>query len=70
MNTPCTVRPISIKEVMRITGKCYRQASRDLDEIRLVLNKKKKQVITVSEFCMHSGYDVKYVAAFLGLKPD
>lgn len=54
------------KDIQRITGKSYRQSTRILNEIRKSLNKPKKSLVSIDEFCGYTGlkYEEVYDAIF------
>lgn len=43
------------KDVQRITGKSYRHSSRILQKIKIDANKLPNQLVTIEEFCTHTG---------------
>ena len=44
------------KDVMNITGLKYRPSCKLLNEVRKQFGKRARQLVTVMEFCQHSGY--------------
>jgi hypothetical protein len=49
------------KDIQRITGKSYRQSIRILNEIRKSLRKPKNSLVSVEEFCSHTGLKIEHV---------
>ena len=49
------------KDVAILTGKSMRHSQKTLQDLRFVLNKNKKQYITIKEFAEHSGIDIKTI---------
>lgn len=49
------------KDIMRITGKRERFSRDLLNRIRLKLNKKEHQFVTIEEFCNYTGLDTNKV---------
>jgi hypothetical protein len=55
------LRAITNKEVQFIISRKERQARRLLKRIRLKLGKSEDQVISIADFCLFRGYDLKHV---------
>ena len=49
------------KDIQRITGKSYRQSTRILNEIRKSLRKPKNSLVSIEEFCLHTGLKYEHV---------
>jgi hypothetical protein len=49
------------KDIQRITGKSYRQSTRILNEVRKSLRKPKNNLVSIEEFCSHTGLNVEHV---------
>jgi hypothetical protein len=49
------------KDIQRITGKSYRQSIRILNEVRKSLRKPKNSLVSIEEFCSHTGLNVEHV---------
>jgi len=49
------------KDIQRITGKSYRQSTRILNQIRMSLRKPKSSLVSIEEFCSHTGLNVEHV---------
>lgn len=49
------------KDVVRITGKSYRQSIRMLHNIRKSLNKEESDFVTIEEFCKATGLKIEDV---------
>ena len=49
------------KDIQCITGKSYRQSTRILNEIRKSLNKPKKSLVSIEEFCDYTGLKLEVV---------
>ena len=49
------------KDIQRITGKSYRQSTRILNEIRKSLRKSKNSLVSIEEFCLHTGLNIEHV---------
>jgi hypothetical protein len=49
------------KDIQRITGKSYRQSIRILNEIRKSLRKPKNSLVSIDEFCSHTGLNIEHV---------
>lgn len=50
------------KDIQCITGKSYRQSLRMIKQIKKVFNKEKEHLITIEEFCQHTGLQYEVVA--------
>ena len=53
------------KDIQRITGKSYRQSTRILNEIRKSLRKPKNSLVSIEEFCLHTGLNIEHVLPFI-----
>ena len=53
------------KDIQRITGKSYRQSTRILNEIRKSLRKPKNSLVSIEEFCEHTGLKIEEVRGAL-----
>ena len=53
------------KDIQRITGKSYRQSIRMLSNIKTTLQKEKDHLVTIEEFCQHTGIDREEVSGFI-----
>lgn len=53
------------KDIERITGKSYRQCTRMLLDIKVKLNKKGNQMVSIEEFCLHTGLKREEVEPFI-----
>ena len=53
------------KDIQRITGKSYRQSTRILNEIRKSLRKPKNSLVSIAEFCEHTGLKMEEVRGAL-----
>ena len=53
------------KDIQRITGKSYRQSTRILNEIRKSLRKPKNSLVSIGEFCEHTGLKIEEVRGTL-----
>lgn len=53
------------KDVEIITGRSHRTACRILRDIRLAMGKSKHQLISIDEFCLHTGMEERLVREFL-----
>ncbi|MBS3993108.1 MAG: hypothetical protein KGZ87_05280 [Bacteroidetes bacterium] len=53
------------KDVQRITGKSYRQSIRIVSQIKQQLNKDKNHLVTIEEFCNHTGINEESVNQFI-----
>lgn len=53
------------KDIQRITGKSYRQSTRILNEVRKSLRKPKNSLVSIVEFCEHTGLKVEEVRGAL-----
>ena len=53
------------KDIQRITGKSYRQSIRILNEIRMSLRKPKNSLVSIAEFCEHTGLKIEEVRGAL-----
>ncbi len=53
------------KDVQCITGKSYRQSARLLQKIKEEQNKPKSSLVSVEEFCEHTGLKRQLVENFL-----
>jgi hypothetical protein len=53
------------KDIQRITGKSYRQSTRILNEIRKSLRKPKNSLVSIVEFCEHTGLKIEEVRGAL-----
>ena len=42
------------KDIQRITGKSYRQSIRLLQKIRMELNKRQNEFVSIEEFCQYT----------------
>jgi hypothetical protein len=49
------------KDIQRITGKSYRQSTIILNQIRKSLRKPKSSLVSVVEFCEHTGLKYEHV---------
>ena len=49
------------KDIQHVTGKSYRQSTRILNEIRKSLRKPKNSLVSVEEFCLHTGLNIEHV---------
>ena len=49
------------KDIQLITGKCYRQSIRILQQIRIVVNKQPNQFVSIEEFCTYTGLSYEQV---------
>ncbi|RAJ76676.1 hypothetical protein CLV59_108196 [Chitinophaga dinghuensis] len=56
---------IYAKDVMNITGRSERTSRKILQQIRQATGKKRGDMITVLEFCQHTGIDQHLVTDFL-----
>ena len=56
---------IYAKDVMNITGRSERTARKILQQIRQATGKKRRDMITVVEFCRFTGIDQHLVTGFL-----
>ena len=53
------------KDIQRITGKSYRQSTRILNEVRKSLRKPKNSLVSIVEFCEHTGLKIEEVRGAL-----
>ena len=53
------------KDIQRITGNSYRQSTRILNEIRKSLRKPKNSLVSIVEFCEHTGLKIEEVRGAL-----
>ena len=53
------------KDIQRITGKSYRQSTRILNEVRKSLRKPKNSLVSIAEFCEHTGLKIEEVRGAL-----
>ncbi len=53
------------KDIQRITGKSYRQSTRILNEIRKSLREPKNSLVSIAEFCEHTGLKIEEVRGAL-----
>jgi len=53
------------KDIQSITGKSYRQSTRILNEIRKSLRKPKNSLVSIGEFCEHTGLKIEEVRGTL-----
>jgi hypothetical protein len=53
------------KDIALITGKSERHGRRILERIRLELNKDSNHLVTIEEFCNHTGLEIKKVGEFI-----
>jgi hypothetical protein len=53
------------KDVVRITGKSYRQSLRILQDLKKSLNKPSNQLVNIKEFCDYSGLKIEQVEPFI-----
>ena len=53
------------KDIQRITGKSYRQSTRILNEIRKSLRKPKNSLVSIEEFCEHTGLKYEHIIKVL-----
>ena len=53
------------KDIQRITGKSYRQSTRILNEIIKSLRKPKNSLVSIAEFCEHTGLKIEEVRGAL-----
>ena len=49
------------KDIQRITGKSYRQSIRILQQIKTNANKQPNQLVSIEEFCTHTGLKYEQV---------
>ena len=55
------------KDVQNITGKKERTARKLLSDIRQSLGKQKNELVTVEDFCRHTGLKEEQINRFLAL---
>lgn len=53
------------KDIQRITGKSYRQSTKILNEVRKSLRKPKNSLVSIAEFCEHTGLKIEEVRGSL-----
>jgi hypothetical protein len=53
------------KDIERLTGWSARSAQRFLQEIRKQLGKKNGEILTITEFCAHTGLKEEQVRPFM-----
>jgi hypothetical protein len=58
---------IYAKDIQNITGKKERTARKLLSDIRQSLGKQKNELVTVEDFCRHTGLKEEQVSRFLTL---
>jgi hypothetical protein len=65
MNRPFKRVCIYPKDIQLITGRSNRQSSRLLNDIRKSLNKPKKSLVSIQEFCEYTGLKFEQVEAYI-----
>ena len=53
------------KDIERLTGWSPRSAQRFLQEVRKLLGKKEGEILTITEFCDHTGLKEEQVRPFM-----
>lgn len=65
MKTETTRLCVYPKDVQRITGKSERWGRMLLEKIRVSLEKKEHQFVTIEEFCVYTGFKIDQVQEIL-----
>ena len=65
MNRPLKRACIYPKDIQLITGRSNRQSSRLLNDIRKSLNKPKKSLVRIEEFCQYTGLKFEQVEPYI-----